>query len=186
MMSNFQLSFATHADLADAMVSLADEGKVIYAAMFYDDARALLKELAYFDEVTFGNLDIEDPQWGGYQREYYVYIDEEYKVGVEHAWREKEDDKRGIYLGAEGCIVLVHSDANSRIIEAMKGSDCTEFDIDAEAECDGCCETCAMFDDDDDDDDDYIEVDLEDLIEKSGVDIAKILAAAVFLGDMTE
>ena len=50
-MSDIQFSFATHADLAEAMCRLAESGKVVYAALFYEDARALLKELAYFDEV---------------------------------------------------------------------------------------------------------------------------------------
>ena len=175
MMSDIQFSFATHADLAEAMCRLAESGKVVYAALFYEDARALLKELAYFDEVTFGNIDIEDPQWGGYKREYYVYVDDEYNVGVEPAWREKEGTDKGIYLGASGCIVLIHSDANSKIIEAMKDSDCAEFDIDIDADCDGCCECCEMFDDD-----------YEDLIGNVIDNFAEILASAIFLGSLTE
>ena len=98
MMSDIQFSFATHADLAEAMCRLAESGKVVYAALFYEDARALLKELAYFDEVTFGNIDIEDPQWGGYKREYYVYVDDEYNVGVEPAWREKEGTDKESFI----------------------------------------------------------------------------------------
>ena len=184
MMSDIQFSFATHADLAEAMCKLAESGKVVYAALFYEDARALLKELAYFDEVTFGNIDIEDPQWGGYKREYYVYVDDEYNVGVEPAWREKEGTDKGIYLGASGCIVLIHSAANSKIIEAMKDSDCAEFDIDIDADCYGCCEYCPMFDDDDDDED--FDDDYEDLIGNVFANLAEVLASAIFLGSLTE
>lgn len=158
--------------------------KLCTQTLFYEDARALLKELAYFDEVTFENIDIEDPQWGGYKREYYVYVDDEYNVGVEPAWREKEGTDKGIYLGASGCIVLIHSDANSKIIEAMKDSDCAEFDIDIDADCDGSCECCEMFDDDDDDED--FDDDYEDFIGNVIDNFAEILASAIFIGSLTE
>lgn len=178
MMNDIQFSFETHDDLAMCMCDLAKEANtVVYAVVFYEDVRKLLKSFGSIDEVKFGNIELEDPQWGGYAKEYYVYVDEDLEVGVEPAWRDRGKYGDACYMRADECIALIHSDANSKILEALKGCDCAEFEIEADAECDGCCEECAMYGDEDNDE----ECDYADIIEYLQDTLSDIVVNAICL-----
>ena len=84
MMNDMQLSFETYADLAECMFELVEETKdIVYAVVFYDDAKQILKELGYIEETVFLNFNLEDPEWTEYNKEYYVTIDKDYEISVE-------------------------------------------------------------------------------------------------------
>ena len=183
MMNDIQLSFETHADLAECMFELVEETKdIVCAVVFYDDAKQLLKELGYIEETVFANINLEDPEWNGYNKEYYITIDKDYEISVEPAWHEKSEWRDACYFKMCDGIVLVHSDANSKILEAIKDCECYEFSIDDDFECDGCCEECVVFDDDDEDP----EYDYEDIIENIKDNLAEFIAGAIFLGGLVD
>ena len=150
MMTNFDLSFETHADLALCMADIAENKNVVYAVVFYEDAKRLIKELGCIEGTTFGCVELYDPLWNGYTKEYYVSVDENLKIDVEPAWHEKNEWHDAGYLRADSSIAFIHSDASSKIIEALKDCTCAEFFIDADADCDDCdgCRLCCIEDDD--------------------------------------
>lgn len=165
MMTNFDLSFETHLDLAMCMVNMAEIGKSVYTVVFYEDAKRLVKELACIEGTTFNCVELYSPSWNRYTKEYYVSIDDDLEIDVEPAWHEKNEWHDEGYLHADLGIALVHSDANSKILDAIEGCTCIEFTIDADAdcdedfddECDGCPFCCAESSEDDDEDEDDIE-----------------------------
>ena len=181
MMNDIQLSFETHEDLAVCMCEMAEElNTTIYAVVFYEDAMSLLKSFGCINETKFSSMEIENPEWDGYVKEYYVCVDEDLEVSVEPAWRDKGKYNEACYVGVgDDCVVLVHSNANSKILEVLKECDCVEFDIDADAECDGCCEECALSDDDDYDEDD--ECDIDDFLEEFSQKMSAIIEATLSL-----
>ena len=178
MMNDIQLSFETHEDLAECMFELVEETKdIVYAVVFYDDAKQLLKELGYIEETVFSNINLEDPEWTEYNKEYYVTIDKDYEISVEPAWHEKSEWRDACYFGACDGIALIHSDANSKILEVLDDCECYEFSIDDDSECDGRCEECAIFDDDDEDP----ECDFADILECVIDNLPEIIERAIIL-----
>ena len=106
MMNDIQLSFETHEDLAECMFELVEETKdIVYAVVFYDDAKQLLKELGYIQETVFSNINLEDPEWTEYNKEYYVTIDKDYEISVEPAWHEKSEWRDACYLTRSAMVV---------------------------------------------------------------------------------
>lgn len=139
------LSFLSHDDLAEFMIEMAlDEGKTSYAILFYEDARQLLKELSGYDETEIDNVELSEPIYKGYSKEFYVILDKELHVSVEEAWHDDNEYHKGGYyrFGDKDIIALIDSAANSKILSAAVDSDCYEieiteipeedFDIDAE------------------------------------------------------
>ena len=178
MMNDIQLSFEAHEDLAVCMCEMArDANTIVYAVVFYDDAKRLLQMLGSIEEVDFGNIELNNPQWNGYNKEYYVSVDENFEVNVEPAWHEKNEYHDAGYYRADNSIALIHSDANSKILEALKDCDCAEFEIDADAECDGCCEECMLSDEDDEDS----ECDFADILEYVMDNLPEIIERAITL-----
>ena len=178
MMNDIQLSFETHADLALCMCELAEEANsLVYAVVFYEDAKQLLKMFGGIEEVEFGNVELNNPQWNGYNKEYYVSVDENFEVNVEPAWHEKSEWRDACYFGACDGIALIRSDANSKILEVLDDCECYEFSIDDDFECDGRCEECVIFDDDDEDP----ECDFADILEYIMDNLPDIIAEAITL-----
>lgn len=59
MMNDIQLSFETHEDLAVCMCEMAvDANSIVYAVVFYEDAKQLLQMLGSIEEVDFGNIEL--------------------------------------------------------------------------------------------------------------------------------
>ena len=126
------LSFLSHDDLAEFMIEMAlDEGKTSYAILFYEDARQLLKELSGYDETEIDNVELSEPIYKGYSKEFYVILDKELHVSVEEAWHDDNEYHKGGYyrFGDKDIIALIDSAANSKILSAAEDSDCYEIEI---------------------------------------------------------
>ena len=103
-------------------------------------------KVANIQDTVFSNINLEDTEWTEYNKEYYVTIDKDYEISVEPAWHEKSEWRDACYFGACDGIALIHSDANSKILEVLDDCECYEFSIDDDFECDGRCKECAIFD----------------------------------------
>lgn len=131
------LNFENHEDLAEFMMDIVKEDeKIVYAVLFYEDARQLLKELASYNETIIGNIELTDPLNKGYNKEFYVILDSEYRIDVEEAWHDKNEyhDQGYYWFGDKDVLALVHSDVNSKVIEATDGSTCYEIEIEEDLE----------------------------------------------------
>lgn len=83
----------------------------------YLDAKEILRELIYYD-YTFRNIELENPEFGGYDDEYYIslYNDE---IWCEKAKCGDKDD----YLLAESDVVYISGECNSKILEKIDASE---------------------------------------------------------------
>lgn len=137
------ISFLSHADLAEYMADKALDGKTVTAVLFYEDAKTLLKELACFEDTTIENVEIHEPIYKGYSKEFYVTIDDTLRIWVDEAYHEVEETGfKGYYrFGGEDVIALIDSEANSLVIKAAAESGyIAEIEVVADACCD--CECC--------------------------------------------
>ena len=144
--------FLSHEDLAEYMGEKALDGKTVVAALLYNDAKKLLKELLCFEDTHVESIDLSAPIWKGYNKEFYVTIDSALGIDIQEAWHESNEyNKEGYYkLDNSYDIALIASDANSRIVKACEcACYCAEVEIDADAfcECDECCLTCDQAED---------------------------------------
>lgn len=140
------ISFVSHEDLAEYMVNKALEGNFVYAVLFYDDAKQLLKELSFFEETEYESVELEAPEYSGYEKEYYIILDDEFNIGVEKAFHEENEwHEAGYYkFGDDDVVALIDGYANSQILKAAEGAYCMEMEIDADADINPCedCEYC--------------------------------------------
>ena len=137
------ISFLSHEDLAEYMGEKALEGKTVTAVLFYEDAKVLLKELACFEDTTIENVEIHEPVYKGYNKEFYVTINDNLCIWVEEAYHEVEETGfKGYYrFGGEDVIALIDSEANSLVIKA---ADESGYIAEIEVVADACCD-CECF-----------------------------------------
>ena len=161
------ICFLSHGDLAEYMCDKALDGKTATAVLFFEDAKVLLKELACFEETTLENIEIHEPIWKGYSKEFYVTIDSDLCVWVEEAYHENEETGfKGYYrFGGEDVVALIDGHANSQVIKAAVDSGyIAEIEIDEDACCG--CDECCLSEEQAEDLKDIIEFILEHIFEE--------------------
>jgi hypothetical protein len=99
-----------------------------------------------FEEPMPFNIDIEDVDWDGYNKEYLVTLDSKMNVWCEKAY----DYEHNRYLATETGCAYVADDCNASLLKYI---DCCEgelyevsYDLDndeSDCECDGNCECCS-------------------------------------------
>ena len=130
-------------DVAEAMYEEIVEKKkeeVMFIG-YYEDAIEVIKYLVVFDDVMPHALEIHDEEWDGYDKEYYVTLDENLELWVEPAIGVK-----GNYLMGFSDTVFLAGDCSSSIINAIGSDEFVEIayfdEEDLEDECDDCCGEC--------------------------------------------
>lgn len=148
-----RIVFNDHSTLAAVMLESAKHGKTVYAALFYDDAVALMREFMKIPSINCGGIDISPYDYNGYDMEYYVSIDSDFLLNVEEAYGEANKYHGGGYKLYDADEVYVDGKASSAIIAFIDESKCFEI----------------SFSYDEDDDDEYfdehigsIELDLDE------------------------
>ena len=97
--------------------SIVDDGheEVMFVG-FYDDAVEVIKNLLMFDEIMPYHIHIEPEDWDGYEKEYYVTLDNEMNVWCEKAYQ--EEHSRYLY-GETGCLFIA-DDCNSVLLKDIE------------------------------------------------------------------
>lgn len=89
---------------------------------FYDDAREIIRELILTGACTIGSMELHDPEWSGYDKEFYITVskcfDDEWTIWCEPAMRENETE----YIYGEADICYLLDNCSSRIIPRIKSS----------------------------------------------------------------
>ena len=106
----------------------------------YEDAIVVIKELLMYDEVFPHYIKITSEFWDGYDKEYYVTLDEDMNVWCEKAY----DSEYSRYIYEETECLFIADDCSSAILSKI---DCDEntiyevsYDLDDECDCNcGCC-----------------------------------------------
>lgn len=101
----------------------------------YNDAKEILRELVFYDH-NFKELLLENPEWTGYEDEYYVTIDED---GV---WCKKAKCE-DTYLYADGDVIFISGDSSTKVIPKLNDEAIVyEYSFDEDDEYDDFCECC--------------------------------------------
>ena len=117
------IAFAQIGDLAEYMINRVEDKEYIVAALFFDNAVELMRNLLLYDEVRIGTIEISDIEYDGYVGEYYVSLMDDYTLCVERAL---SDDK---YLRTDASLLLLDGDVKYAIVEANENSECIEIVI---------------------------------------------------------
>ena len=131
-----RIAFAQIADLSEYMINRVEDKEYIVAALFFDDAVELMKNLLLYEEVQVGSIDIADFEYDGYTGEYYVSLLGDYTLCVERALSSEK------YLKTDAALILLDGDVKQAIVEANDESECIEISIgeDEYIECN--CNNC--------------------------------------------
>lgn len=128
-------------DVAEMMYNNATDGNETTFIGLYDDVAELLRVLPICcdDCIDFIRIDLEPVELDGYEKEYYVSLNEDMELWCCKAY----DYERECYLFDETDIVLIADDCNSKIIERVDYNKIFEigYEVD-EPECNGDCENC--------------------------------------------
>ena len=128
-------------DVAEMMYGNATDGNETTFIGLYDDVAELLKVLPICCDngIDFIRIDLEPVELDGYEKEYYVSLNEDMELWCCKAY----DYERECYLFDETDIVLIADDCNSKLIERVDYNKIFEvgYEFD-EPECNGDCENC--------------------------------------------
>ena len=115
-----KISFPDYSSMALYIYEKAKEGKYVYTALFYDDAKEILKELSLFEDTEFEFIELRDPDWAGYTREFYLILDPQMHISCEEAWLEANEYHDACYcrFGDDDVVALIDGDASSLILDA--------------------------------------------------------------------
>lgn len=113
-------NFKTYEDLAyEVIEKMPFVESTIDIVCFYKEARQIMRELILTGACTIGNMDLFEPEWNGYDDEYYLSVS---KMGDEwQIWCQPAFDKdEGVYLYGEADICYIFGDCNSRILRRLR------------------------------------------------------------------
>lgn len=163
-----KIIFNSHDDLAEYMLSRADLGDDVHAILFFEDAAELIRALLAYDDTSVHSIEICEPSFNGYRKEYCVTLDTDFVVYVQPAWHEEGETYDAGYYDIEESYVLLDGDVNSKIMRSLSHCECFEIEINEDAYngalndiADCALENAAIIKDEDDNPTDIdIEIDL--------------------------
>ena len=118
--------------LACVMIDFSDEYSDVSVFCKYDIARKLIAELIK-NNIGIMYLDIAEPSWNMYDKEYEVSIVQN-QIFCYRAY----DFENKNYLTCETGIALIHEDCNCKIIDSIRSDFAYEFALYCDGDCDSC------------------------------------------------
>lgn len=118
-----RMIFNTYNELAEYMFTKASDGYNITSTLFVGDAIELLRTLIQYEEIDIGEINISQPEYNGYNKEYYISLSNDMILNVQAAQVDNG------YIFAEPDIMLIRGEASSSIIKTMNLDDCIEIYI---------------------------------------------------------
>lgn len=115
-------------ELAQRMIFDAERGKRSCSVLFYDQALELMLELYNYDDVISYSIDISDHRFDGYEKEYYVMLDDQMILYVEPAYG-SDDYGHGFYKRFESDVLYIDGSAKNAIIDAQMNSRANTYEI---------------------------------------------------------
>ena len=139
--------FDDFAELGNHMYELAsEESQVVTAVLLCEDAIKLIKWLMLYDDVTVGSISIENEDYHGYDKEFYITLDTDLVLDVAPAYQLQTDKTAKGYSAIESDVVLYGGDVSSKL--ALQNTYGNKYEIvienyDDEDECGDCCGDCS-------------------------------------------
>lgn len=133
-------------ELGDYMYELAsEESQVVTAVLLYEDAIELIKWLMLYDDVEIGSISIENEDYHGYDKEFYITLDTDLVLDVVPAYQLQTDKTAEGYLPLESEVVFYGGDVSSKL--ALQNTYGNKYEIVIENyyddECGDCCGDCS-------------------------------------------
>lgn len=116
-------------DLAELMYDHALKGKLIYATLFFEEATALMRSLLEYDSVSIGHARISEESSDGYNKEYYVVLDEDLVLSVEPAWSDNDEWCEAGYNSFEADEHYIDGNASYNIVKKQSNPDGKTFEL---------------------------------------------------------
>lgn len=147
-----RLHFENMNALAEFMVCGVADKEHIVAALFFDEAKALVKALLQYENIEITAIDINESEFDGYCDEYYVSILENRELFVSKAMGDRGyllTDADIMFISPNASYAIVIRNEDTEMIETYVGEDdggceytILESSCDEEehqCECDCCC-----------------------------------------------
>lgn len=115
--------------LSNLMYELAYEGFVVCCVMSHTKAFELLKEIAVYDDIQLGSIQLQNEDYSGYDREYYVTLDSDMYLDIAPAWYKGDDKHSAGYSYNEADVYFFDGDAHASAMESYQGNICYELHI---------------------------------------------------------
>lgn len=124
-------------DIAQSMYIDVVENKKVGVTFtgLYEEALEIVKYLLGMEDVFPYSVKLLPPESNGYEREYFVSLEEDLEVYCEPAW----DEESKQYLYIDGDVAYTMNNCNSDILKAMKFVKEYEVSFDDDECCGECC-----------------------------------------------
>jgi len=132
--------FGTMKELAEFMFTEAVGGHSAITALFYDEAKELMRELLKYDEVDAYGIEIHPEEWEGYNKEYYITLSDDLTLFVEQAYQKDKDR----YLSFEHDCLILGSGVNSKIALKNEAEHAPVYEAVFEGDEDFDCSDCEL------------------------------------------
>ena len=123
--------------LADIMQDAAYSGKVVYAALFYEEAIELMRCLLDSINVDVDAINIAPGDVNGYYKEYYISLDPDLILNIEPAWQGEDSCNENGYLWFDADMLFIDARASSSILIGQDSDNCYQLEFETE-ECFDC------------------------------------------------
>ena len=132
-------------DLSEVAEAMYDEilnhkkNDVLFVG-YYEDAVEVVKELSMYEGVIPFSVELHPEFIKGYDREYYVSLNDELEIWCQPAWYEEKE----FYFMTDVDIAFIVGDCNSAILKTIRVEEAVEvtFEADEEEYCEECCGEC--------------------------------------------
>lgn len=135
--------------LGNLMHDTADLGCVICCVLSYEQAFDLFRELSIYDDIQLGSIHLQNEDYNGYDREYYVTLDSDMVLDIAPAWHKGDETHSDSYAYNEADTYLFDSDAHASVMAQYQDKECYELRfVDSGEEtvensgCGDCCNDC--------------------------------------------
>lgn len=113
-------------DVADFIYYLASEqNKTIYAVLFYDEAKKLVQELLRIEGTEIDSIELFEPTYDGYNKEYYIVFDKDLEISVEKAYHNDVYHR----FGDNNTVVLVQENVNPKVVKVASYSNLFQIEL---------------------------------------------------------
>lgn len=124
-------------DIAEMAVEEAKDGKTACAALYYDHACALVKELLGYDSVRIASVELESPEFDNYDDEYLVTVCDDDGDNIDvYCEKLKTGGEKG-YLQFDADLLLLESDAHYAITESNCQPGAITYEVELDEDEDG-------------------------------------------------
>ncbi len=135
--------------LGGLMYDVADFGYVVCCVLSYEQAFELFRELSAYGDIQLGSIHLQNEDYNGYSREYYVTLDSDMVLDIAPAWNKGDETYSAGYAYNEADVYLFDSDANASVMAQYQDKECYELHFVESGEvtiddsgCGDCCNDC--------------------------------------------